>query len=295
MNNSEYSPSVPAKRKRGRPRKDPTLIRLAIAPSPPGFQTPNGNQPREDPTDPVIGQPVTGVVEATFDAGYLLSVKIGNSSTRLRGVVFKPGHYTPVTPENDVAPHIQMIKRKDTNFRPGQSQTRTGLTQTPPSKKHSSAIVPAPSVPPLSARGTVIPVVLQPVNMSNGATMSEPKGVKTTTPGEVTKGLDGSSESSETQAEEREGGSDTSEPLFIEPLQTVHTHHTYNHLSASIPRTVDSNRTGRMTELLMAVQENMPENHFPRVEIPISGSTISFQQPRSTETNVGDENHRYRT
>lgn len=41
-----------------------------------------------------------------------------------------------------------------------------------------------------------------------------------------------------------------------------------------------------------AVQENMPENHFPRVQLPAAGSNISFHEPpRSTEMDViGDDN-----
>ncbi|KAM7498875.1 hypothetical protein LguiA_023289 [Lonicera macranthoides] len=399
-NNSDASPGIPAKRKRGRPRKDPSLSRLDIARPPPGFEAVNGNQSRqvdpiEDSNDGVVGQAVNGVVEAVFDAGYLLAVKIGNSNTSLRGVVFKPGHYTPVTAENDVAPHLQMIRRNEIHFPMDQTRGRghnqrsrdrneqhisyLGNGSPPPNQvhrvaprsgtlvtskgKYASAIVAAPSVPPVGARGTVVPVVLQPVNLSNGlstnnqvtsaasqaAHMMALKGkhVQTVTPisayppngstgtdqglgstnraisqsqtspqvtppsvkyengpfnqgtefrlgdeaksGEVIKGAQGSSQSSETHGEEREG-SDMSEPLFIEPLQTIHTNH-YN-LSASIPRTGDGNRTGRMTELLLAVQENMPENHFPRVQLPAAVSNISFhEQQRSTETDViGDEN-----
>lgn len=57
----------------------------------------------------MVGQEVTGVVEATLDAGYLLSVRIGDSNTYLRGIVFKPGHYVPVTADNDVAPHVPNV------------------------------------------------------------------------------------------------------------------------------------------------------------------------------------------
>ena len=48
-----------------------------------------------------VGQAVTAVVESEFDDGYVITGKIGNSD--LRGVLFKPGHYAPVTAENDVA------------------------------------------------------------------------------------------------------------------------------------------------------------------------------------------------
>lgn len=135
------SPSLPLKRKRGRPRKFPTMDntippryrKMHIeenaplrrnpglgfgenAQIPPGYVRMNSNrpwQPKQAENDILVGQLVHGVVEAVFDAGCLLSVKVGNSETTLRGVVFKPGHYVPVSAENDVAPHLQMIQRKD--------------------------------------------------------------------------------------------------------------------------------------------------------------------------------------
>lgn len=58
-------------------------------------------------------QAVTGVVESVFDAGYLITIKIGNSNITLRGVAFKPKHYTPVTAQNDAALHLQMINGND--------------------------------------------------------------------------------------------------------------------------------------------------------------------------------------
>lgn len=80
------------------PRKDPSERRAAKARSqaarmPPGvgqLNTPRID-PINDPNEIMIGQTVTGVVEATFDAGYLLAVRIGNSNITLRGAVFKPG------------------------------------------------------------------------------------------------------------------------------------------------------------------------------------------------------------
>ncbi|KAH6764361.1 hypothetical protein C2S51_015610 [Perilla frutescens var. frutescens] len=168
----------PLKRKRGRPRKDPSLKRAQAAHVPPGFEGVKEYTPqRADRTDGVnsmVGQAVSGVVEATFDAGYLLTVRIGNSTTKLRGVVFKPGHYAPVTAENDVAPHLQMIRRNDVQL-PGENQgwsrrqklaIQTGALV--PSKRKCGTPQAAPSVPPVGVRGTVVPVVLQPVNLQNG-------------------------------------------------------------------------------------------------------------------------------
>ncbi|CAK9163947.1 unnamed protein product [Ilex paraguariensis] len=197
--NPDTPPAVPLKRKRGRPRKDQSLKRVKVTPVPPGLEGVNGNQPHQigpvdDAKDGMVGQAVTGVVEAEFDAGYLLSVRVGNSNTSLRGLVFKPGHYVPVTAENDVVPHVQMIRRNEVHL-PAKNRTRVrGYNQqfrerpeqnhlSPTNQVHRLAPqtaslvvskvkyaspVAAPSVPPVGARGTVVPVVLQPVDVSNG-------------------------------------------------------------------------------------------------------------------------------
>lgn len=109
----------PAKRRRGRPRKDSSLKQAEDAQTPgseggTAYLSQRGN--RTKGTECMVGQAVTGFIEATFDSGYLLSVRIGNSNINLRGVVFKPGHCVPITAENDVAPHAQMIRRSDIRF-----------------------------------------------------------------------------------------------------------------------------------------------------------------------------------
>ncbi|KAB2078415.1 hypothetical protein ES319_A06G160600v1 [Gossypium barbadense] len=61
----------------------------------------------------MLGQMVSGVIEGSFDAGYVLHVKVGDTNTHLRGLVFLPGLFAPITNANDVAPHAKMHKRKD--------------------------------------------------------------------------------------------------------------------------------------------------------------------------------------
>ncbi|KAL3503501.1 hypothetical protein ACH5RR_037950 [Cinchona calisaya] len=183
---SSNAPQVlPAKRRRGRPRKDPSLKRMGVAHVPPGFE--GVKKPRKadkiiDDIDGMVGQTVTGVVEASFDAGYLLTVRIGNSHTILRGVVFKPGHYVPVTSENDVAPHLRMIQRSEGNL-PLYDQTQSSnpskerndlqgsssqLSNLTISKGKSASPTAGFSVHPVGVRGTVVPVVLQPFSPTNG-------------------------------------------------------------------------------------------------------------------------------
>ncbi|KAL0727326.1 hypothetical protein Bca4012_023419 [Brassica carinata] len=84
-----------AKRKRGRPRKDETTT-----------------QPQQENVN-LVGKTFSGVVEGSFDAGYILYVKVKDSDTMLRGIVFVPGKVTPVTPENDVAPRVKMFAREE--------------------------------------------------------------------------------------------------------------------------------------------------------------------------------------
>ncbi|XP_031376489.1 uncharacterized protein LOC116192167 [Punica granatum] len=198
---------VPAKRKRGRPRKypvldDPNSYLGDQSPSnggedfhvTPGFRGLNGKKSRQvDPTnglrDGMTGQAVSGFLESEFDGGYLLTVRVRNSDTVLRGVVFKPGRFVPVSAENDVAPNVHMIKRNDKPLQSenygrahgrshSRSRERNGVAY--PSVPHTAGSValksklmsPAPlqAVSSVPSRGNVVPVVLQPVtSTSNGA------------------------------------------------------------------------------------------------------------------------------
>lgn len=182
---SSSAPAIlPLKRRRGRPRKDPSLKRVVRAQVPPPFELVRETKPqqvnRNDVNNGMIGQAVTGVVEAAFDAGYLVNVRIGDSNTIHRGVVFKPGHYVPVTAANDVAPYLQMIRR--TEVRPpaqdqlqayGHRAERNGSLNPGSRSSKAKQVVMHPSVPPVGARGTVVPVVLQPVNLTNGLASSQ--------------------------------------------------------------------------------------------------------------------------
>ncbi|XAR56684.1 hypothetical protein NMG60_11037258 [Bertholletia excelsa] len=185
----------PVKRKRGRPRKDQSLNHRGVAQVAPGFGGVNQNQSHQpsavgNANDTMVGQEVRGVVEAAFDAGYLLTVRIGNSSTSLRGVVFKPGHYVPISSENDVAPHAKMIRRNEIPIPMGKQirnrhrskeskgmetghklngSTPANRTADPLASKGKHVLpVSTCTVSPVGSRGTVVPVVLEPANFSNG-------------------------------------------------------------------------------------------------------------------------------
>ncbi|KAL2322643.1 hypothetical protein Fmac_027022 [Flemingia macrophylla] len=230
---------VPLKRKRGRPRKYPrpdseessyilasqtkrqTPVRAEQTPVPPGFEAVNGNQQLQrgqenHSNNAMVGQVVSGVIEAVFDAGYLLSVRVGDSDTTLRGLVFKPGRYVPISPENDVAPSVPMIQRNEVSF-----PSRSGQVQTPLPKERNEQAVNVHRVEPLAMNGlqsisqpqvprgavsssnfvassgknvpsvtgqtthqlsrvNMVPVLLQPNNFSNGLPVSnQPSQVKT--------------------------------------------------------------------------------------------------------------------
>lgn len=317
----EASLMIPEKRKRGRPRKDPSERRAAKARSqavrmPPGYPQHHTTTPRIDPihnpTEVMIGQTVTGVVEATFEAGYLLAVRIGNSNITLRGAVFKPGHTAPLTPENDVAPHVEMIKRTQVPFPEMQPPIRRRKRRSKEKNMQLVTYVPngdetLPNSPSKGnyvftpARGNVTPVILQP----NGPPSNQPpphlratqgKPVHSVLPLAVYPPNGSTSQASESQTSSQftgtgsenvsvkhgtdgqqvEGGGkssvgnqetvvkmetdigDMNEPLFVEPLQTRHTVHHFQ--GAPVMGPVMHTGTGRMTELLQAVQQNLGDD-----------------------------------
>ncbi|KAM0063504.1 hypothetical protein Hdeb2414_s0003g00091651 [Helianthus debilis subsp. tardiflorus] len=334
------------KRKRGRPRKDPSEKRAqralsqAAAGPPPGFaKLPNNNTPRvdpiNDPTAVMVGQTVTGVVQATFDAGYLIAVRIGNSNITLTGAVFKPGHTAPVTPENDVAPHVEMIKRADiplpTEPQPKRKRKRRSkeksmqlVTYVGNGNGNGPDSVVPPSVPQVGARRPVNPVVLQPINLSNGLSTNQPaphlrasvgKPVHSVLPLAVYPPNRSAGQASDSQTSSQfmvtpsrfgnenasvkhtEGDKtvkssdvqdravktepdigDMNEPLFVEPLQT---RHTVQHFQRSpLLGGVMHGGTGRMTELLQAVQQNMGDDKISRNGHPTASYNQSGQARR---------------
>ncbi|KAL8119607.1 uncharacterized protein LOC141724366 [Apium graveolens] len=117
------SSDLPVKRKRGRPRKDKNVVvkessQLALVPASDDIQKIQEAELNQSTgvDKNMVGRVVSGVIEGIFDSGYLLSVKIGNSNTLLRGVVFQPGKVNPVTAVNDVAPNVKMYKPQNSPF-----------------------------------------------------------------------------------------------------------------------------------------------------------------------------------
>ncbi|XVE51127.1 hypothetical protein DITRI_Ditri02bG0014000 [Diplodiscus trichospermus] len=109
------SADPPMKRKRGRPRKDESVQGdgTPVTPASENLKNKHTVGTSDPVSDDMVGQMVSGVIEGSFDAGYLLNVKVQDTNTQLRGVVFLPGQFTPITAANDVAPDTKMYKRKE--------------------------------------------------------------------------------------------------------------------------------------------------------------------------------------
>jgi len=290
VNNSNAPPDIPVKRKRGRPRNDQSLNRRVAAVMPPGFEAKaDGNYPHqlyaiENANDEMVGQAVTGVVQAAFDSGYLLTVQIGNSNVSFSGVVFKPGHYVPISKENDVAPDVQTIRRNEI-FLPVENQTRK---RRPRSKgrteqhrdlrgvetiRLSNGLTVSNIVkPPPGLRGTVVPVVLQPVNLSNALLTSNqvpPGPSQAATARAVGSHIENSplrqdlngKLSAEDSGRRLEGDiNNVNEPLFLEPLQMIGFDNPNQ--TKPVPKPSGNNYSmgmGKMTVLLQALQGNTTE------------------------------------
>lgn len=145
---------VPMKRKRGRPRKSETSTLRSTHHSPPPLLSetflpihvdpPHSRRPEDElygvgtkisrsygGGDEMVGRVISGVVEASFEEGYLLNVQLTSAAASasaddddddsrrrdsccfLRGVVFRPDKVDPITITNDVAPNAKMYQRKE--------------------------------------------------------------------------------------------------------------------------------------------------------------------------------------
>jgi len=114
------STDIPPKRKRGRPRKQHLLYPGEKAHVP---QRSDGKKKQRRkkidssmpsfPDNTFVGQSVHGVLDGSFDAGYLLMVRVGDTDTVLRGVVFDPGMSVPISKANDIAPNVNLTRRDE--------------------------------------------------------------------------------------------------------------------------------------------------------------------------------------
>eukprot|EP01018_Ginkgo_biloba_P016415 Gb_29505 [translate_table: standard] len=117
-----------SRKKRGRPRKSDTVLlpgeitALGVMPSYDGKSkkprnTDNDGSHSAHGNNSLIGQPVHGVLDGSFDAGYLITVRVGDTDTVFRGVVFGPGLSIPPSKITDIAPKVKTTSREvNTSF-----------------------------------------------------------------------------------------------------------------------------------------------------------------------------------
>eukprot|EP00252_Welwitschia_mirabilis_P017008 TRINITY_DN37814_c0_g1_i1.p1 TRINITY_DN37814_c0_g1~~TRINITY_DN37814_c0_g1_i1.p1 ORF type:complete len:188 (-),score=46.60 TRINITY_DN37814_c0_g1_i1:250-813(-) len=111
-----------AKRKRGRPRKSDTVLLPAEITNLGVISSSDGKlkrcpHPEADGSHvcqgsrSLIGQTVNGVIDGSFDAGYLVTVRIENDDSIYRGVIFGPGLSVPPSKITDIAPKVKFTQR----------------------------------------------------------------------------------------------------------------------------------------------------------------------------------------
>ncbi|XP_047336141.1 uncharacterized protein LOC124939745, partial [Impatiens glandulifera] len=108
-NPGNMPPETSVKRKRGRPRKDEGgRSGHRIMPRP----VLNNNNGKQSGILNPIEKTVAGVVDAAFNGGYLVTVKIGNTETILKGVVFKPGQHVPLLSPEMISIGRNLLKQQ---------------------------------------------------------------------------------------------------------------------------------------------------------------------------------------
>ncbi|MCO5606095.1 hypothetical protein L7F22_060282 [Adiantum nelumboides] len=109
------SKSVPAAsgRKKRKQQMSPSLTEISDSDVEEDVATPALEKEESTGSDANVGQQVHGVVDGMFDAGYLVTVRVGDTETVFRGVVFGPGLSLPLNAENDVAPKLKKMTHDD--------------------------------------------------------------------------------------------------------------------------------------------------------------------------------------
>ncbi|KAH7288900.1 hypothetical protein KP509_31G048800 [Ceratopteris richardii] len=122
----------------------------------------------------MVGQTVHGVVDGCFDAGFLVSLRMGDSNSLYRGVVFGPGLSIPVSNDTDVAKNVKRRRLKQNQIgadvATGEGASTFSLPA-PTSEESPVHVVPHPAVsePPLHFGGPPV----QHAQLSNSAHLLE--------------------------------------------------------------------------------------------------------------------------
>lgn len=104
---------------------------------------PNSAMASSQKTNGLLGQTVCGTLDGTFEAGYLLTVKVGDTGHVLKGIVFDPHRCVPISEENDIAPLIPMARPVGTFYSP--------------TEKPSQALVSVPVHPAAASFDVAVP------------------------------------------------------------------------------------------------------------------------------------------
>ncbi|CAL0334605.1 unnamed protein product [Lupinus luteus] len=149
---SSTESNVPNKRKRGRPRKEKSGVQgsniTATASSTSVSSSSETAQTADGYEGQMVGKVVHGVIEGTFDGGYLVMVQL--EDTYLRGTVFLPERIVPATAENSVALRHPMIKTENMPI-PVINPESCALSSFHSSTQHSTQpFGPEPLRPPVS-------------------------------------------------------------------------------------------------------------------------------------------------
>lgn len=74
---------------------------------------PSGERISNNNSSDMVGQTVHGVVDGSFDAGYLVTVRVADTDKVYRGVVFGPGLSIPLNNQKDVTPKLKSSNRDE--------------------------------------------------------------------------------------------------------------------------------------------------------------------------------------
>ncbi|KAK6132884.1 hypothetical protein DH2020_033364 [Rehmannia glutinosa] len=262
---------------RGRPRKDPSLKRSTAAHATPGFdvgaeQYLPQRADRTNGNESMVGQAVSGVVEATFDA------KTGRLFLRWASPLF-------LRWAGEAMWSLLCFNRLIFDGLPISSQPPSG----------------GPQSGHLLAFGDKDVHMVEPLSMLPRIGLSPPGqiflGTQHHTSHRVEQNENGRLMEAQTSDLQTENGKEelkfsaedsgvvstqetgnTNEPFSTESLQT-----------ASVAKPFFNYGTGRMTELLQALQENMKENQVQFSEQPTSGSKVELRGTMTTENDPKNE------
>ena len=68
------------------------------------------------------------VVDGSFDASYMLTIRVGETNTILEGIISELGLSVPISEANDIAPNVKLIKRDESIIFPEAPNTSNSMS-----------------------------------------------------------------------------------------------------------------------------------------------------------------------